>query len=455
MQIANYSQFTPLVIGIPRSGFSLLLSILSNLLHHAPCEFSPYARANRLFSDSLGCQISTDIIKIFQQHGLEAQMLYNKNFRHCVGGPRWNDDLLGRKAYFRKYIGIKDQGDFTLIISHPLTIFKADTIIHSHGPFKDWVDVEPFKQKQLMASIRNPAGIINSASHSLNALTSEYIQKWVPDLDVEKTRIELAGYKLTDMSFFNALLQPLKRGFLDLLKVKENFYIVPWEDMITRPEATIFKITQDFSLPISRNLCENIWRSIAFRNLTGDHKHNYRVGKAYVGDENESLTNHHIELMKSEGFDELMTEFGYPQLAYFDESNYTNFQKLVDECIVRGEIHDGCEDRFLFDLAFNKSNIDFSIFGFRQYDWRTHTRVERSNIADPTLELAVWDAAEAIVGEFNFLHETLNACFSFCVPFETLEQEILRRRDSFSACDLSSVIEKLKILYDKNTEYME
>lgn len=52
-----------------------------------------------------------------------------------------------------------------------------------------------------MASVRNPIGIINSASFSLNAMGSEYIQRFMPNEDEETIRQRHGAYKLIDMDF--------------------------------------------------------------------------------------------------------------------------------------------------------------------------------------------------------------------------------------------------------------
>ncbi|MBO45004.1 MAG: hypothetical protein CMM28_14900 [Rhodospirillaceae bacterium] len=403
--------FAPVVIGIPRSGFSLLISVLNNFFYQVPNKFNSRSHAYRIFCSEYGKQISIDIVRAFMRHGLEDDIIFNDNFRFMVGGPIWNWDVQGQRAYFRKYIGAGKLGDFTLLTSHPLGVLDQYEVIHSHGPFNDWISVPHFDNYERFASIRNPTGIINSACHSLNALSSEYIQRYAPNLNVEKTRKNLAYYKLTDLNFFDALLRPLKSSLKELEDFHEYFRIIAWEDIVTNPKETIFKLASDLKLPLSNTQCSAIWENIGFRNLTGAHKHNYRVGKAYVGDERESLTNEHIDIMKEQGFDDLAEFFGYGTLEYIPRSEYTEFQKKVETYLKRGDIYDPLEDRVLFDLAFNKSNIDFSSFGFRTYDWREHTRIERSNIEDPALELDVWDAAEKKVAAVSELFIAIERAF--------------------------------------------
>lgn len=395
--------FAPLVVGLPRSGFSLTAAVLGHLFHRVPNKFGPRQRALRTFCETFGRQMSRSVDRAFAEHGKADLILFNDNFRMLVGGPIWNHDEPGVRAYFRKYIGVRGEGDFTLLTSHPIEVLDQYEIVHSHGPFSDWIDTPPFGDYLRFASVRNPVGIINSACHSINALASEYIQVVRPEMDVEHARQELATYKLTDVKFFNALLGPLKRGLTNQVDLAPRYNTVRWEDLIVSPRETIEGMIRTAGLRVSSHAARGIWKRIAYRNLTGAHKHNYRVGKAYVGDEREAVVNEHIDLMKEQGFDEIARFFGYGSLQYIDPKDYTPFQKRVSAAIARGEVLDPLEDRVLFDLAFNKSNVDFRAFDFRTYDWKGNTRLERSNIDDPALELAVWEAAESVVGVINEL----------------------------------------------------
>ena len=111
----------------------------------------------------------------------------------------------------RKYIGIKNLGDLTLIISLPIKILDAHSIPHSHGPYKFWNDYD-YK----FASIRASTGTINSACHSINAIASEYIQQYYPNLssiETEHLRINLAASKLSNLEFFDAMVKPMRENF--------------------------------------------------------------------------------------------------------------------------------------------------------------------------------------------------------------------------------------------------
>ena len=391
--------------------------------------------------------MSKNIERVFDQHGKLDKLIFNGNFRYLVGGPIWNKDQPGVRAYFRKYIGVKGEGDFTLITSHPLQILDQYEIVHSHGPFRDWHDAVHFPGYQQFCTVRYPVGILNSACHSINALASEYIQLDRPDIDVERCRQNLAYYKLTDERFFRALMGPLHRGLVDLKEHYDRFYCVRWEDVITEPKATILGIVKAFDLPVSEAYCEKLWQGISYRNLTGAHKHNYRVGKAYVGDEREAIVNEHIEIMRAEGFDELSEFFGYGPLTYLDESEYTLFQRTVSECLKRGEVFDPLDDRVLFDLAFNKSNVDFEGFGFRMHEWRSHTRIERSNIADSRLELAVSEISEQTVGLISELFEKLMMSLEAPVPsLNGFNLMAMSMSESFPDVDVEQALAQMQII---------
>jgi len=413
----NSVKFSPIVIGIPRTGFSLLIAILNNLYYLSPNKINIRNTLYRSFSQIFGLQVSNSILKVFDDYNLTDSIYYNDNFRNMLGGPIWNNDELGTKAYFRKYIGAGSLGDFTLITSHPLEVLDSYEVVHSHGPFNDWIDNKIFRDYSKFASIRNPVATLNSACHSINALASEYIQKNMPLSNIETIRRDLAYYKLTDLNFFDSLLSPMIRSYQDLIECYDDYYVVPWEEIITTPVETIRKIANDFSLPVKESDCNAIWQSIGFRNLTGAHKHNYRVGKAYIGDELESITNEHIEIMKSRGVDKICKFFGYSELSYMDESKYTNFQRKCSAVLKKGEVLDPTEDRTLFNYAFNKSNIDFENFDFRMHNWKKHSRIERSTIDSSSLELSVSNVVEDKL-------EVINELLTLLITSEQTDKKI-------------------------------
>ena len=379
----------PFVVGLPRTGFTLLISIITEILQSAQQPTDDSQTRLMALSDTFGQEVGVAIDRAFADRGMSTRMMFNDNFRYLLGGPVWNHGDKGLRAYFRKYIGVEDSKDFTLITSLPVHSLLRYPVVYSHGPASDWADFESFPLGTRFASFRAPAGTLNSACFSINALASEYISRRMPDTDPEKIRFQLASYKLSSRRFFNALLRPYKSGLEDLLSVSGHFHIMHWEDIITRPEASVQRVSQELGIEISSRTCDQIWRKISYRNLTGAHRHNYRAGKAFVGDERETLVNEHIELMKESGIDELAVAFGYPPLEYFNVADYSPFQKRVSEAWRSGMELNDCSDETLFEYAFNKSNLDFSEFGYRAHPWLNHCRVERSGLPNEVLECEV------------------------------------------------------------------
>lgn len=397
-----------IVIGPARSGFTMLLSVLANL---GPLRARrPTLRKTLLdvFVTQLGDHISEQIVAVFEREGLGNELLYNGNFRALLGGPRWVLD--GRRACYRKYVGARGRGDLMLIVAHPLALFDCDDIIHSHVDPAWWASQTEFPDSVLHASIRNPAGIINSSCFSLNALASEYIQLFLPpEEDNDLIRQELALYKLSDLKFFEGVVRFYVRAFADFLPVRHKYAVMRWEDLILNPVVTIRTVADAAGTPIDADFAARIWEKLDHVNLTGHHRHNYRAGKGIVGDWRNWLTNHHLDILRRSGLEEAGVLLGYEPLQPLDESAYTPFQSQLDRLIAKGEIHKANVDADLFGYAFNKSNIDASQFGFRQRDWREHTWIERSSFVDLRLEQMVSDAAEESAARINKLFDDVLA----------------------------------------------
>ena len=73
----------------------------------------------KIFCDTAGIQIAEQINLVFQRRGISSDLLYNYNFKQMVGGPKWLMEGREDTACFRKYIGVKGKGDFTLITLPP------------------------------------------------------------------------------------------------------------------------------------------------------------------------------------------------------------------------------------------------------------------------------------------------------------------------------------------------
>ena len=246
--------------------------------------------------------------------------------------------------------------------------------------------------------------MLNSSCFSLNALSSEYIQKFVAsELDNHQLRETLALYKLTDLDFFKGLVTFQKDYFDEFLPIRHRFHVMRWEDLLTDPTPTIQAIGRAAGLDVSDNAAAHLWNGIRHKNLTGHHKHNLRVGRGIVGDWKRWLTNTHLEIIQEAGFESDMIELGYGRIEKLDESKYTDFQRQAADSIKAGKPHDVLEDRELFGFAFNKSNLNSEAFEFRRNAFRDHTQVERSCFTDEAMETRIWDAAENAAGKINAL----------------------------------------------------
>jgi hypothetical protein len=401
--------FKPLVVGAPRSGFALLASVLIHFVPLAPGKLGLRQSVLNALARHLGDHVSTAVVKAFAARGIRDDLLYNANFRYVIGGPKWLKEGAPDTACFRKYIGVRGMGDFTLVTSHPRELLDMDEVVHSHSHPGLWLEHPASRDYVRYASVRNPIGILNSAVFSLNALASEYIQKFVPpERDNHRLREQLALYKFTDLDFFEGLVRFLAPYLRELLRHRDGYTVMRWEDLITQPLLTIRRLGAAAGIEVSDAGARDIWARLDHVNLTQAHKHNYRPGAGIVGDWKRWVVNEHLDIARRHGLEEIAVHLGYEGFGRLDESRYTPFQKQVAGCIRRGEVHREFFDPDLFTFAFNKSNLVSDKFPFRRHGWREHTQVERSIFKDEAIEGAVWDAAEKATGELNdFLRDFL------------------------------------------------
>jgi hypothetical protein len=389
----------PLVIGYPRSGFTLLISVLAELV--GPMQ-DRRTHSLKTLCDTAGAQISRRIEQVFERRGLLPDLIYNDNFRQLAGGPKWLGGSTFREARFRKYIGLRGAGDFTLITAHPREVLDYYEITHSHVSPLNWLDHYTTRQGLRFASMRHPAGTLTSACFSLNALASEYIQRFVPpEDDNDLLRQRLALYKLSDLRFFDALLPPFKTYLEEFIHCENSYYLMRWEDLIDHPVDTILGIARELGRTLTPQQAREIWAKLDHVNLTGAHKHNLRKGHGITQGWKNWITNTHLDILRDHGFETFASHYGYAAFPRLDEAAYTPFQQKLADHIQRGEVFRDYGDETLFGFAFNKSNIDFARFGFRQYPWRTHTMIERSSCTNEDLVLEVSDVAEEACAHFN------------------------------------------------------
>ena len=401
--------FKPLVVGVPRSGFALLASVLIHFVPLAPGKLDLRQRVLNALMRHLGDHVSASIVGAFASRGIRDELLYNANFRYVTGGPKWLKEGAPDTACFRKYIGVRGMGDFTLVTSHPRELLDMDEVVHSHSDPGLWLSHPGYRDYVKFASVRHPIGILNSAVFSLNALASEYIQKFVPpELDNHALREQLALYKLTDLDFFEGLVRFLAPYLREFLRHRAGFEVMRWEDLITSPLPTIRRLGVAAGIDVTESFAREVWTKLDHVNLTQAHKHNYRPGAGVVGDWKQWLVDEHLEIARRHGLEEIAAELGYEKFGRIEASRHTPFQQRVAGYIRRGEIHRDFFDRDLFTFAFNKSNLVSDKFPFRRPGWREHTQIERSIFTDEALERAIWDVAENATRELNgFLREFL------------------------------------------------
>jgi hypothetical protein len=392
----------PLVVGPPRSGFALLCSVLSELLPMDPPRLDLRQRLIAAAVRHLQFSVSRAIEATFAAAGVGDDLVFNANFRTVTGGPKWLKEDDPARACIRKYLGVRGKGDFTLVVAHPAQVLETDGLVHSHSQPRLWTELTRYREFVKFASVRNPVGIVNSALFSINALASEYIQRFLdPRDDNDELRQRLALYKFTDLDFFTGIVRHYKRYFDEFLPAAGRYHVMRWEDLIERPAETIGAIAGHCGLSVEPEHALQIWRRLDHVNLTGAHKHNFRRGKGIVGDWRRWMTNRHLDIIRDHGLEETMHAFGYGPLEPLDEAAYTPFQRQLAELLASHRVFDDYGDQDLFGFAFNKSNLESSAFAFRRYDWRAHTRIERSSFVDERILMAVWDAAEAAAAELN------------------------------------------------------
>lgn len=393
----------PLVIGAPRSGFSLLIAVINAVLPLADGRRRPNYKETVLrgLVDLTSFYITQTYIETFARFGITHDLVFNGEFHLLVGGPKWLDKTNPELACFRKYLGIKGMGDFLLITSHPREILEYNTVLHSHTAPALWLEERYYASFKKFTSVRNPIGIINSACFSLNAMASEYIQKFMPNESEEFIRQRHGLYKLTDLEFVRGLVKFLKAYLDEFLPVKECYFIMKWEDLISAPVEAIKNIAEALGIRLTDEEASSIWKPMDHVNILQYHKHNYRRGHGIVGDWKNSLVNEHMEIFREYGFDRYLQALGYPPLPVLNPHDYSPYQKLIGRHIQRREIYRNTGDPDLFGFAFNKSNIDAAKFNFKSFPKRRWTHVERSTVPQDAVVQAVSDGAEEACDKIN------------------------------------------------------
>ena len=393
----------PLVIGAPRSGFSLLIAVCDSILSMLKVQERRPLREHFLHGIVTlgGLYMTSQYYKAFHELGLGDTVVFNGEFHRLVGGPKWLDPEDPDCVCIRKYVGLKGKGDFLLVVRHPRETFEYYTTLHSHENPALWLNTSYYDEFIKLASMRNPIGIINSSCFSLNAMASEYLQKFLPGQDENTVRQRHGAYKLTDFTFMRGLIEYLAKYLKHFLDVRNKYCVMKWEDLIIDPGPTIQRIARCLGVDISAQAAEQIWQPLAHKNLLHYHKHNFRKGKGVVGDWKNSLVNEHMALFREYGFDYYLKELGYPPVPDLNPDDYSPYQKLISRHIQRGEIFLNTGERDLFDFAFNKSNIDATNFKFKSFPKNKWTHIERTTVDDGSLVQHISDSVEQACRKFN------------------------------------------------------
>ncbi len=380
-----------LVVGPPRGGFTLLLSVINILYRDKNIAKDEVQTMINNFIPIASVYVDKVMQNFFKRHISLDELFYNKEFSYLVGGPKWIEEEDENTVCVRKYLGVKDMGDFTFIQYLPKFAMDFDEVVHSHSHPRYWTEDPYYKEYLKFSSIRNPIDIIHSSVYSINALTSEYIQRCINEKEGD-IRLELALNKLTNMEFVEGLVKFLKRYLDEFIPVKDRFlYVMRWEDLIMDPKKTIMKIAKRAGMEITEGYAGRVWDEIDHRNLTRYHKHSFRKGQ--MNDWKNSITNSHLELFKSYGFNDYLEEFGYDRIVYFDEKDYTPIQRTIENYIKRGEIHKYRGDDDLYTFAFNKTNfVATGRYQFKTYPRNGGVKIEKSMFRNEAILLGFIEA---------------------------------------------------------------
>tara|TARA_Y100001970_G_C14249375_1_gene870672 strand:+ start:338 stop:1834 length:1497 start_codon:yes stop_codon:yes gene_type:complete len=394
-----------MVIGPPRGGFTLLLSILSIISRDKGRNYNFNLYIAKLYIEAAGEILDLSIRKVISNEVGESNLFYNKEFSKLVGGPKWLDKNNDKTLCIRKYLGIKNMGDFTFILYLPEWIINYDDVIHSHTHPTKWSEIFDYKDYLKFGSIRNPIDIIHSSVFSINALASEYIQRELK-INEHLIRRELALNKLTNINFVKGLSEFLKRYLDDYITAIDKFkFTMRWEDLLSNPINEIMKIGNCLDLNINENYAKSIWNEIDHRNLTLYHKHSFRKG--LLDDWKNNLVNEHLEIMKSLNFNDYLDFFNYERINYLNEKNYNEDQILIKNYIKKNMQYLQNLNSDLIAFAFNKTNyVATKKDNFKSYKRFGNVSIERSSIQNEKIVLKFVEYIGKVTFKINnFLKE--------------------------------------------------
>lgn len=354
---------SPLCIyGIPRSGFSLVISLLNEAFD---LDNSGYREIQQVDKEA-GRILFSRFIERFSDH-----VSWSGEFSRLSGGPKQIDSR--DNLWLRKYIGIKGSGDIVFSIRVPNYIHAFIPIYHSH--FVDAASSNSFSKLNVF-TYRHPCGIYESAINSINALASHYIQN---DLSInpsqqETVRQQLALHKVTSPIIREAMIKFMHDSQRDMSAYMENMPVeaiekVLWEDIIslrTRAIESLSRVCQRFGADIAaEEIREIVFRS-RYRNLLEAHKHNFRPGHAVIAGWRQNLPESvQQQILRDPVSKTMMTSFNvedhYHELVN-QEKLGAPFKKLAQACLDNDYVYIPKIDETLYEFALNKTNVDQSFF---------------------------------------------------------------------------------------------
>ncbi len=409
-----------LVSGQPRTGYALFNTIVHKLLL---CSAQLAQKATQCDAQALFKQTGVDLYhgykKALNDNGFdESQIIINGEFKTLCGGPQWFDEH--GNMYVRKYIGIVGHGDILLTHKIPSVMkFYYDTI-HSHDKPTNLLNTA--KNTINFATIRNPLGIFNSANHSINALSSEYLQRFKPDISQTLVREEMSIYKFSDLKLCEGLIKHQKNYWDEFIDLQQQFNIIKWEDLITHPISTLTEIAAQLNIQLDPSTLSTIWHSMDHVNTMLYHQHNYRQNKGIIGDWKNNLVNEHIALFEKLGFNDILQSLGYQPLSYMNPKDYNTKQQTIAHNIAHNHTAH-LVDKDFATFCFNKSNIDASAYNFYAGDWVDNTKIERATFINSALLDALVEQSNNVLNSLPTGH--IKAVYENNSSFEKMQQRIL------------------------------
>jgi hypothetical protein len=347
------------VLGIPRSGFSLIMNALDNLI------IWDYEQRGEL--ESINLLIGQEIFKnFFSSLPKTSRKIWSGEFDYLTGGPK----ILDERFYkVRKYIGFINQGDIVFEVYLNKKLMFLNHIFHSH-----YFNINEQSNQPTLISNRNPCGIFESAIHSLNAMTSEYIQKIHPEYNSEKIediRNDMALYKFSRSDVVSSLMNfqvNESKQMISYISSTNNNEIIDWEALILKESGELLKIydflrknhikVHDFSK--SREI---FYKNIN-KNLLRFHKHNFRTGHAlrdgWIFGLPYSLSKKLTDMAKKIDKNILFKDYQkHIKNLNLSKDLLHNHGKMVDEILKNKNVYySDLMDSNIKEFSMNKSNLN-------------------------------------------------------------------------------------------------